>query len=284
MMEVIPTGAALGAEVRGVDLSRPLDAATVSAVMEAWRAHLVLLFRHQDIDDAALIAFSRHFGELDLCPPNSLGRRHSDEHPELTIVSNVKVNGVPIGALGNGEVRWHTDMSNHPVPPSASILRAVEVPPSGGETGFINMYAVTDDLPADLRTAAVGRRAYQDGTYDSSGAPHKAVDHKAGRVDPPSAQHPLMRRHPVTGREVLYLGRRPNQYIVGIDRGESDRLVDALWAHATQEKYAWHHRWDVGDVIVWDNRCVMHRRNPFSDDGRRILHRTQVRGEAVIAA
>jgi taurine dioxygenase len=284
MIEVRPTGKALGAEIRGVDLSRPLNPSDIQAVLEAWSEHLVLLFRDQFISDPELIRFSRIFGDLDPCPPNALGKQHSEEHLELAIVSNAMIDGEPLGSLGDGELRWHTDMSNHPIPPKASILHALEVSPEGGETEFCNMYAGTYDLPERLRIAIQGKWAHQDGGLDSAGAPHRAVEIEGVRREPPSAKHPLMRLHPDTDRAVLYLGRRPKQYVDGMHPAESDALLDELWAHATQDKYVWTHEWAVGDIIVWDNRCAMHRRNAFPSAARRTLHRTQVTGETVIAA
>ncbi len=284
MIEVVPTGKALGAEIRGADLSCPLDSSDIHAVLDAWFQHLVLLFHGQFISDPELIRFSRIFGDLDPCPPNALGKQHSAEHLELAIVSNAMVNGEPLGSLGDGELRWHTDMSNHPIPPKASILHALEVSQEGGETEFCNMYAVTHELPKYLRKAIEGKWTHQDGSFDSAGAPHRAVKVGGVRREPPSAQHPLMRLHPVTNRDVLYLGRRPNQYVVGMEHSESEALLNELWAHATQDKYVWTHEWAVGDIVVWDNRCAMHRRNAFPSAMCRTLHRTQVTGEAVIAA
>ena len=284
MINVVPTGKALGAEIRGADLSKPLDPEDVRTMLDAWSEHLVLLIRGQFITDPALISFSRYFGDLDPCPPNATGKQYSKEHPELAIVSNVQVAGEPLGSLGDGELRWHTDMSNHPVPPKASILHALEVSSEGGETEFCNMYAATLDLPEHLRIAIEGKWAHQDGTYDSAGAPHRAVEVSGVRKEPPSAKHPLMRLHPVTDRPVLYLGRRPNQFVVGMDPDDSEELLDALWAHANQPKYTWAHEWAIGDVIIWDNRCAMHRRNAFPGEARRTMHRTQVTGNMIIAA
>ena len=284
MIEVIPTGKALGAEIRGADLSRGLGPADVRTMLDAWSQHLVLLFRDQFISDPELIGLSRSFGDLDLCPPNATGKQYSAEHPELIIVSNVVVDGEPLGSLGDRELRWHTDMSNHAVPPQASILHALEVSSEGGEPEFCNMYAAAADLPGRLRAAVEGKWAHQDGTYDSAGAPQRAVEVAGVRTESPHARHPLMRRHPDTARTVLYLGRRPKQYVVGLDPEDSEELLDALWAHATQRKYVWTHEWRVGDLIVWDNRCVMHRRNAFPAHSRRTMHRTQVTGSAIVAA
>ncbi len=284
MIKVVPTGKALGAEIHDADLSKSLDPEDVRTMLDAWSEHLVLLFRGQFITDPELISFSRYFGALDLCPPNATGKQHSQEHPELAIVSNVLIEGEPVGSLGDRELRWHTDMSNHSVPPKASILHSLEVSSEGGETEFCNMYAATLDLPEQLRIAVEGKSAHQDGTYDSAGTPHRAVEVSGVRKEPPSAKHPLMRLHPETSRSVLYLGRRPNQFIVGMDPDDSEELLNAVWAHATQPKYAWAHEWAIGDVIVWDNRCVMHRRNAFPAEARRTMHRTQVTGDAIIAA
>ena len=186
--------------------------------------------------------------------------------------------------MGDRELRWHTDMSNHAVPPQASILHALEVSSEGGEPEFCNMYAAAADLPGRLRAAVEGKWAHQDGTYDSAGAPQRAVEVAGVRTESPHTRHPLMRRHPDTARTVLYLGRRPKQYVVGLDPEDSEELLDALWAHATQRKYVWTHEWRVGDLIVWDNRCVMHRRNAFPAHSRRTMHRTQVTGSAIVAA
>jgi len=284
LVKTYDTGEVQVQALRGVDLSRGLDPADVRAMLDAWSEHLVLLFRDQFVSDPELIDFSRSFGDLDLCPPNATGKQYSAEHPELIVVSNVVVDGEPLGSLGDGELRWHTDMSNHPVPPKASILYALEVSSEGGETEFCNMYAATAELPAHLRTAVDGKSAHQDGTYDSAGAPQRAVKVAGVRKESPHARHPLMRRHPDTDRTVLYLGRRPKQYVVGLDPEESEELLDALWAHATQPKYVWAHEWRVGDLIVWDNRCVMHRRNAFPAHSHRTMHRTQVTGSAIVAA
>lgn len=284
MINVIPSGRSLGAEIWGMDLSRTLEPADVQKMLVAWSAHLVLLFRDQFISDAELISFSRNFGALDLCPPNATGTQHSHQHPELVIVSNVVVDGKPLGALGDGEVRWHSDMSNHPKPPKASALHALEVSCAGGETEYCNLYSATVDLPAHLRSAIEGKWANHDGTRDSSGAREHPVEVEGVRAELQHATHPLMRRHPDTGQPVLYLGRRPNQSIVDMDTEQGEALLDELWAHATQQKYVWSHSWRPGDLIVWDNRCVMHRRNAFPSDERRVMHRTQVTGDTVIPA
>src|SRR6266436_1431244 len=203
----LPTGAALGAEIRGVDL-RTIDATAFAAIHRYWLDHLVLLFRGQDLNDDELIAFSRRFGELDWAPIQETGRRFVEGHPELYVVSNVIENGVPIGSLGAGEAVWHTDMSYLADPPKASMLYAIEVPPSGGDTGFASMYAAYDTLPNRLKQRIAGLRVKHDGTYNSGGYLRQGV---APTDDPraaPGAWHPAILRHPANGRATLYLGRR----------------------------------------------------------------------------
>src|SRR6478609_3958189 len=173
-VHVVPSGAALGAEVRGVDL-RSIDDATFGEIYRAWLDHAVLLFRDQQLGDAGLIAFSRRFGALDQAPIQENGRRFVDGHPEIYVVSNVVENGVAIGSLGAGEAVWHTDMSYLADPPKASMLYAIEIPPSGGETGFTSMYRAYDALPEALRRRIAGRRVKHDGTYNSGGYVRQGV-------------------------------------------------------------------------------------------------------------
>ena len=144
-----PTGASLAADVSGVDLSRPVDAQTFKQIEDAWHAHLVLRFRGQQLDDPRFLAFARLFGELDKAPIHA-GQQVADPFPEITVMSNIKVDGKPIGNLGHYEAEWHTDMSYNELAPIGSLLYAIEVPPAGGNTGFSNMYAACDDLPAGL--------------------------------------------------------------------------------------------------------------------------------------
>jgi taurine dioxygenase len=284
MIQIIPTGRALGAEVRGVDLSGPVSDATFRAINDAWMQHCVLLFRGQSLNDPQQVAFSRRFGDLDLCPPNDLGRVHVPEAPEIVIISNVLEKGERIGSLGNYESKWHTDMSFQEIPPRASLLYSIEVPPSGGDTGFSNMYMAYETLPPDLMKAVQGRKAIHDATYDSVGNVRKGLIEVDDVRKAPGAHHPLVRLHPVTKRPALFLGRRKNAYVPGLSVAESDRLLDALWAHATQARFTWMHQWKTGDLVLWDNRCTLHRRDAFDNAARRVMHRTQVKGETVLAA
>jgi len=276
-LEVVPVGGALGAEVRGIDL-RALDAAAFEHVLAAWHTHSVLLFRGQALDDQALIAFSRRFGELDWAPVQETGRRFVEGLPEIYIVSNVIVDGMPIGSLGAGEAVWHTDMSYLPLPPKASILYALEVPPTGGNTSFCGMYAVLTSLSAALRARVAGLRIKHDGTYNSGGYLRAGVEATDDPRTAPDAVHPLVCTHPDTGRQVLYLGRRRNAYIEGLAPKDSEALLDELWRYVDRPDVAWEHIWRVGDLVLWDNRSTMHRRDPFSPSARRVMHRTQIKG------
>jgi taurine dioxygenase len=278
MIEVIPTGRALGAEVRGVDL-KDLDEAAFARVMQAWHQHSVVLIRDQTLSDQELIAFSRRLGDLDWAPIQETGRRFVEGLPEIYIVSNVKVNGEPIGSLGDGEAVWHTDMSYLDVPPKASMLYALEVPPSGGNTSFCSMYGIYEALPQTLKDRIAGLKIKHDGTYNSGGYVRQGVTPTDDPLTSPGAVHPLVCTHPDTGRRMLYLGRRRNACLVGLKLAESEALLDELWSFVDRSEFAWEHVWRVGDLVLWDNRCTMHRRDAFDPGSRRVMHRTQVKGE-----
>jgi taurine dioxygenase len=278
-IHVIPTGAALGAEVSGLDLKN-LDELQFSALKRAWHEHQVVLVRGQTLADADLVAFSRRFGNLDLAPVQETGRRFVEGIPEIYIVSNVIVNGEPIGSLGAGEAVWHTDMSYLEVPPMASMLYALEVPASGGNTSFCSMYAVYEALPAELKRRIANLKIKHDGTYNSGGYLRQGVTATDDPRTSPGAVHPLVCTHPDTGRRMLYLGRRRNAYLMGLEVAESEALLDQLWGFVENPEFAWEHAWRVGDLVLWDNRCTMHRRDPFDASARRVMHRTQIKGSA----
>jgi taurine dioxygenase len=275
-ISVTPTGAALGAEVRGVDL-RALDAAAFAAIHRAWLAHQVLLFRDLSLTDEDLVAFSRRFGDLDEAPVQETGRRFVDGHPEIYVVSNVVQDGLAIGSLGSGEAVWHTDMSYLPDPPKASALYALEVPPRGGDTSFCSMSAAWDELPPALQRRIEGLRVKHDGTYNSGGYVRQGVTPTGDPRTSPGTLHPLVQAHPETGRRALYLGRRRNAYIDGLSVDESNALLDEIWTQSTRDSLTWRHQWRLGDLVLWDNRCTMHRRDAFDPSTRRMMHRTQIK-------
>ena len=275
-LRVRPTGAALGAEVQEVDL-RALDDETFAAIYRAWLDYQVLLVRDQTLTDDDLVAFSRRFGDLDEAPVQETGKRFVEGYPEIYVVSNVVQDGVAIGSLGAGEAVWHTDMSYLPDPPKASVLYALEVPPAGGDTSFCSMYAAWDELPAPLRRRVEGLRIKHDGTYNSGGYVRQGVTPTDDPRTSPGTLHPLVYVHPETGRRALYLGRRRHAYVEGASLEDSDALLDEIWSHATRESLTWRHQWRAGDLVLWDNRCTMHRRDAFDPATRRVMHRTQIK-------
>lgn len=275
---------ALGAEIRGLDLAT-MDDAGFAALLEAWHEHLVLVVHGQDVSDAAFLDFSARFGELYLAPITVTGKPYIPELPHLAVISNVVENGQAIGGLGNSELIWHTDMSYADDPPIASLLYSLEVPETGGDTWFCNMYRAYETLPDALKKRIATLTCKHDASHNSAGETRKGfTDGFTNRDDIPGAVHPLVCAHPTTKRPVLYLGRRENAYIPELSPAEGDALLDELWSYTTKDENAWCHHWHTGDVVMWDNRCTMHRRDDFSPDTRRVMHRSQVHGAAMPAA
>lgn len=279
-MAIKNLAAPLGAEIAEIDLSKPLTRADIDAIETAWRERLVVVFHGQTLSDPQLIAFSRNFGELDPPGPNPYGQPFNKEHPELNVISNVVDNGKPIGNLGDGEAVWHADMTYVDVPPKAAILHALEVPPpeAGGNTYFANMFAAYESLPADLKKAVEDKIAVHDASRNSAGTLRKGYKEVTDVRETVGAHHPMVRTDPKTGRKALFLGRRPNAYVLGLSLGESEALLDALWAHATQPHLAMCHEWKVGDLLMWNNLSVLHRRDSFDPETRRVMHRSQIKG------
>jgi taurine dioxygenase len=229
-------------------------------VRKAWLTHIVLLFREQQLSDADLVQFSRRFGVLDVAPMSDIGISSVPNFPEIFVLSNVVEKGRPIGTHGAREVHWHTIMSYTRHPPMANVLYPIEVTRRGGESGFLNMYLALETLSTDLRTRIEGRTAKHDATIDSAGRLRSGAQEIEDPAQGPGAHHPLIVIHPDTHREALYLGRRKNAHIDGLPTAESEALLDALWKHATEERFAWHHHWRLGDLILWDNRVTLYRR------------------------
>jgi taurine dioxygenase len=273
---VIPTGAALGAEIRGLDV-RHIDERIFEVIHSAWLDHQVLLFPGQRLTDEDLIRFSRRFGTLDHAPIQENGQRFVEGHPEIYVVSNVIEHGIAIGSLGSGEASWHTDMSYVVDPPMASVLYAIAVPAVGGDTAFATMYGAWESLPAALQRRIIDLRVKHDGTYNSGGLLREGATPSDDPRRAPGTIHPLVFTHPETGRRCLYIGRRLNSYIEGLGEEESAALLDSIWDHATHPTLTWCHHWSAGDLVLWDNRCTMHRRDGFDPASRRIMHRTQIK-------
>ena len=276
-MQVLPN-ATVGAEVRGLDLARA-GAKEITEVKQAWYRHDVLVFRGQKLSDDHLLAFSKHFGTLDPPPNQGAGRKSPPGYPDIYVVSNVLDDyGEPIGALGDGEAAWHTDMSYLPHPPDASMLYSLEIPAHGGDTCFAGMKLALAAMPRPLLERIARLDIKHDGTYDSGGNLRKGL---AAADDPRTsagAPHPIVIEHPVSGEPALYLGRRRNAYVMGLELAESERLLDELWSFV--ETAVYRHRWAIGDLVLWDNRTTMHRRDAFDPKARRVMHRTQIRGSS----
>jgi taurine dioxygenase len=296
-IEIVPTGAALGAEIRGVDLSRPVPETTKALMRKAWADHLVLLWRDQTLPDISFLEAAAIFGvtkepaarKYQVEGGYKIGGRIVPLHPHVSLISNLNEEGEPVmhnGALGSAEVVWHSDNSYVEVPPAGSMLYAVVIPTNGGgDTYFNNQYLAYEELPEELKRAIEGRSQRHDASRNSAGVLRPTVKMPTTPEEVPGPVHPLVRVHPVTGRRALYLGRRrdwPSNYIIGMPNDESEKLLDRLWAHATQPKYAWEHKWRVGDLVLWDNRCTMHYRTEVDVNQARVLYRTVVKGEPVI--
>lgn len=278
-IEVVPSGGPLGAEIKGIDVTK-VDATLFPGIQQALHDHLVILFRDQDIDDPKFLEFARFFGEIDLPRKTRIDNDPwIPEHPEIIVVSNLKDDtGKEMGALGASEAFWHADMTYLDDVPLCSLLYALEVPDEGGDTGFSNQYMSFDSLPDDLATRIRGHELVHDHVHNSAGDVTPNWDEQENPMETPGAQHPIAVSHHATGRKHLMLGRRPHAWITGLELDESEALLDTLWEHATQEKFAWRHAWKPGDLIIWDNWSTMHHRNPFDDSQRRVMHRTQIKG------
>jgi taurine dioxygenase len=276
----------IGVEFAGVD-ARAMDAAGFGAIHRAWLERSVVVLRDQMLTPSELTAFARRFGELEPPPGSERAAREDEgaaEAREMWIISNVVENGRAIGALGAGEAEWHSDMTYLSTPPTASILYGREVPEGQGDTWFASMYAAITEMPEGLRQRIDRRSSKHDSSYTSAGELRKGMATVTDARQAPGAMHPLVVRHPETGRPALFPGRRRNAYIQGLDLSESNALLDELWAWCTQPAFVYRHRWRRGDLLVWDNRSTLHRRDGFDPAARRILWRCQVKGSALAAA
>jgi alpha-ketoglutarate-dependent taurine dioxygenase len=267
---VRPLSPALGAEILGVDLRDPIDDALKQRLLDVWHQHLVILLRNQTLDEDAQVRFAETFG-----PPAKItsGRTFSVKHPSVMLISNIREDGKPIGALPDGEMHFHTDQCHQAIPAKATVLYAIEIPSRGGDTLFANTYTAYETLPEDIKHRIAGRRALN--AYDKDSTLRTANYDNAGS----SCWHPVVRTHPATGRKALYVNRLMTREIEGLPREESDAILQMLFDHQEQAKFVYTHVWRPGDILMWDNRCTLHARTDFSAGERRLLRRVTILGE-----
>ena len=275
-IEIIPTGAALGAEIRGVDLAKPIDDATFAVIERTYNECGVIFFRGQQITPPQQVAFTRHFGEIEF---NIFGERWSvSGSPEIVVVSNVTEDGRPIGVRRAGE-NWHSDMCYMARPPRGTMLYALEIPKLFGlplgDTEFASAAAAWDALPESLRQQIEGRRA----VFDFTGRKRVFPPTQAEIQRYPPVRHPIVRTHPFTGRKCLYVMRDDCVGIDGMEREEAEALIAALADHIVKPAFVYRHQWQPGDLLLWDNCTVQHRAvQDYDLPQRRLLHRTTMGG------
>jgi taurine dioxygenase len=280
-MQVRPSGAALGADVDGVNLASPSNA-DIATLVGALRDHLVIRLRGYELDDKAFTRLAERFGDLEGSPEYSRSRAvYVADSPKMTVVSNVTEDGKPVGDHGDGELNWHTDQGFVERPSGYTFLLAREVPANGGNTSFANMYNAYERLPDETKLRIARLKVKHQESHTAQGIPRPGYRDIA-TSDPrelPGPQHPVVRTHPQTQRKALYLGRRYGAYIPGLTLAESESMLEMLWANAARPEDVWTQTWRLGDLVIWDNRCTMHRRDAFTGQGRRRMHRLTTLGE-----
>ena len=284
-MKLINSVNSLGGEIVDLDISNKLTQDQINFINQSWDERLVLVFKKQNLDDHKLINFSKYFGELDPPGPNPYGITFLPEFPEINVISNVKnEQGTPIGNLGDGEAVWHADMTYLQLPPKAGILYALEVPENQGNTHFANMALAYNELPNKLKKKIDDKILIHDSAHNSAGMLRKGYSEVDNPSETPGARHPMVITDKNTNKKLLFLGRRPHAYIIGLELEESENLLNEIWEHATQEKFTWTQKWEKGDLLMWKNLNVLHKRDAFDPNTRRVMHRTQIKGEMAITA
>ena len=284
-MKLINSVKSLGGEIVDLDISNKLTQNQINFINQSWDERLVLVFKKQNLDDHKLINFSKYFGELDPPGPNPYGITFLPEFPEINVISNVKnEQGTPLGNLGDGEAVWHADMTYLQLPPKAGILYALEVPENQGNTHFANMALAYSELSNKLKEKIDDKILIHDSAHNSAGMLRKGYEEVENPSDAPGARHPIVIRDKNTNKKLLFLGRRPHAYIIGLELEESEDLLNEIWEHATQDKFTWTQQWEKGDLLMWKNLNVLHKRDAFDPNTRRVMHRTQIKGEMAITA
>ena len=267
---------ALGAEITGIDLSQPLAAEDIDAIKDAFRDHLVILFRDQVLSPEDQIRLAEQFGPIGrFMRPKELRSSAHDMHDQVMLISNIREDGKPIGSLPDGEMMFHTDTSYDANPHMATMLYAVEVPPEGGHTVFSNQYMVHDALPEATQRAFAGKQAMHVFEFGTTVKAKKRYD----RATAPHAPHPVFRRHPETGRLAAYVSPLTTEEVIDMDEAEYGPMLAAIYDLQQDPDFHYEHVWRVGDLLMWDNRCTMHARTDFPETERRLLRRVTVEGD-----
>jgi len=275
-VEIIPTGAALGAEIRGVDLARPLDDATFAAIEDAYDKHGVIYFRDQHLTAPQQVAFTRRFGEIEF---NIFGERWSvPGSPEIVVVSNITEDNRPVGIRRAGE-NWHSDMCYTARPPRGTMLYAIEIPVLDGlvlgDTEFASAQVAYQALPEPIRERIDGRQA----VFDFTGRKRAFPPSQSEIERNPPVRHPIVRTHPRTGRKSLYVMRDDCTGIDGMEKPEAEAMIAALADHIVKPGFIYRHQWRPGDLLMWDNCTVQHRAiQDYDLPQRRLMHRTTMGG------
>ncbi len=267
-----PLSAALGAEIIiGIDLRQEIGDDVFAQIRDAWHQNLVILLRDQKLSEEEQVRFAAKFG----APAQIHTKQFVRNHPAVMLVSNVREDGKPIGALPDGEMHFHTDQCHQERPAKASMLYALEVPSMGGNTLFANGYRAYETLPPEIKRRIEGRKAVNAYDYDT------AATKRGTRLAPsvPSYAHPVVRTHPATGRKALYVNRLMTVRIEGLPVQESDELLAILFDHQERREFIYEHVWRPGDLLIWDNRCTLHARTDFSPNERRLMRRVTILGE-----
>jgi taurine dioxygenase len=278
-LTVTPLSSACGAEIRGVDLTRELSDATVRAIKRAWEEHLVLVFRGQSITQEQQLRFAAYFGELGdrkQAPEPLRGRAEGirQDHKKILLVTNIKVDGQPIGAFGEGEFWFHIDSGYTARPYKYTFLHALELPSTGGNTLFSNMYKAYEAVPPQLKEKLKGKQALHLHEYKRS----EKADLAADISSIPHYCHPVFIAHPDTGRKTLFVDRLMTARIEGLDLDESDAILEQLYEIGERREFIFEHVWELDDFLMWDNRCTIHARTDFPKRERRLLRRCTVEG------
>lgn len=273
---ITASGAACGAEVSGVDLASP-GAETIAALRGALAAHLVVVVRGQKLDETALRALGEAFGPLEAQGVSVLATQDPAVREAHLVVSNRMALARPTGSLG-APALWQSDLAYRMKPCSIALLHAAAAAP-GARSVFANQQQAHDTLPAELRQRIHGRLLLQDESVDGEGRLREGFAEVLDPRESTGAQHPLVCAHSVSGRRALFLGRRRMSYVIGLPLPESEALLDALWAHATQPALTWAHDWLSGDTLIWDNRALLHRHEAGVAEAHALMLRVQVRGE-----